>query len=261
MVDALAAVQNVTLEEIQDDSSEGTVYSFDDDIALYPNTVLTEDLHVAASFHFLFELRQSLEDYFAISDGGADSTILGLTAGNIRHTGRYARLISYDPDNTKYGRVPIVSAFLKTKNERGDFILLFINEAPYLSHSAITLLSEFQIREYGKIIDSCATTHCLSTTPLLYGKQRFEVDPGVHVPFTNRGGIIGMQIFQYEEGDDQKYDVYEITSKAQWIPSKHRSISDNTSFDVSLPTADDERVHTHTRSTKLSHADFLLGQF
>ena len=72
---------------------------------------------------------------------------------------------------------------------------------------------------------------------------------------------MGMQIYQYEEGDDQKYDVYEITSKEQWIPSKHRSISVNNSFDVSLPTADDERVYTHTRSTKLSQADFFPGHF
>jgi len=48
LADALATVQNATIEETQDNSSEGTVY--DDDITIYGRTALTEDLPVNASF-------------------------------------------------------------------------------------------------------------------------------------------------------------------------------------------------------------------
>jgi hypothetical protein len=32
-----------------------------------------------------------------------------------------------------------------------------------------------------------------------------------------RGAIMGMQILQYEENDDNRYPIHEITSKATWV--------------------------------------------
>ena len=35
---------------------------------------------------------------------------------------------------------------------------------------------------------------------------------------------MGFKILPYEEGDDQKYDVFTITSKKHWNPQKHKKL-------------------------------------
>ncbi|OEU17110.1 hypothetical protein FRACYDRAFT_237518 [Fragilariopsis cylindrus CCMP1102] len=159
---------------------------------------------------------------FGISDGGADSCILGKHAHVINRTKRYVRLVGYDPATTQSDRVPIVSAYLKTKDQSGDIILLLIHESPYLAHSSTTLLSEYQIREYGKVIDSCSTSHVHRSNPRVMGLQRLEINEDIHVPMEDRGAIMGIQILPYEEGDDSRYNIHEIVSKSPWLPQRYR---------------------------------------
>ena len=86
----------------------------------------------------------------------------------ISYSGRYATLVGYNPKTTRSGKVPIVSAYIKAKSSSiGNHpVLLKVHEAPYNPQSTITLLSEYQIREYGLVIDSVAKKHKSS-----YGKQ------------------------------------------------------------------------------------------
>ena len=177
---------------------------------------------------------------FAISDGGADSCILGKSAKLINSTGRYARLVGYDPETTQSARVPIVSAYLKTKDDAGNYILLLIHEAPYLAHSSTTLLSEYQIREYGLVIDSCSKNHIISSNPRLTGKQRFEIATDTYVRMEDRGAIMGIPIYHYEDGDDELYPIHEITSKATWIPYRYRI--DKISGEVSTSSTMDSKI-------------------
>ena len=86
---------------------------------------------------------------YAISDGGADACVVGAHAYIASETGRYVNLIGYDPSTTKSMRVPIVTAYLKTKGSNGRNVILKINQAVYNAGSPVTLLSEYQIREYG----------------------------------------------------------------------------------------------------------------
>ena len=76
----------------------------------------------------------------------------------IDYTGRHANLVGYDPKTTRTDNVPIVTALVKVKSSTICQlpVLLKANEAPYNAHSPITLLSEYQIREYGLVIDSVA---------------------------------------------------------------------------------------------------------
>jgi hypothetical protein len=56
----------------------------------------------------------------------------------------------------------------------------------------------------------------------------------MHIPMEDRGAIMGIPIFQYEEGDDTRYPIHEITSKATWVPYRycHNQISADTSTTV-----------------------------
>ena len=89
-------------------------------------------------------------------------------------------------------------------------MLLKVHEAPYNSKSPITLLSEYQIREHGLVIDSVAKKHMSSHGKR--GTQRLELNPRIHIDFEDRGGMMGFEILPFEKGDEYKYDIFTITS-------------------------------------------------
>ena len=119
-----------------------------------PSDILDVRAHFEYIDHPMFK-----DTIYAISDGGADSCILGINAKIISYTGRKANLVGYDPNNTKKFGVPIVTALLKVMTSSKIPVLLKVNEAPLNPLSPITLLSEYQIREYGLVIDSVAKKH------------------------------------------------------------------------------------------------------
>ena len=114
--------------------------------------------------------------------------------------------------------MPIVSALIKVQPSNVDNIpiLLKVNEAPDTPDSPITLLSEYQIREYGLVIDSVAKKHLSSHGQ--YGTQHFQVNPWVHMNFEDRGGLMGFEILPLEPGDEERYDIITITSPETWTP-------------------------------------------
>src|SRR6478609_11334304 len=80
------------------------------------------------------------DNIYAISDGGADSCILGKNAKVLSYTGRNANLVGYDPKTTRTEKVPIVTALIKAiSSSTGNIpVLLKVNEAPYNANSPIT---------------------------------------------------------------------------------------------------------------------------
>jgi hypothetical protein len=72
------------------------------------------------------------------------------------------------------------------------------------------------------------------------GKQRLEIYEQMHIQMEDRGAIMGIPIFQYEEGDDTQYPIHEVTSKATWVPYRyrHNQISADTSTTVTPESHD-----------------------
>ena len=118
--------------------------------------------------------------------------MLGANAEVVAHTGRYATLVGYDPKHTRSNRIPIVTAYVKVKAHNGIPVLLKINEAVYNEGSPVTLLSEYQIRDHGYVVDSVAAKHRSSQTT--FGTQRLVLNNLIHIPFEDRGGIMGFEI-------------------------------------------------------------------
>jgi hypothetical protein len=177
--------------------------------------------------HFKYANNSNFHDaVYAISDGGADSCILGKNTKVLSSIGRYAILVGYDPASTRKDRVPIVTAIIKVKSSStGNHpVLLKVHEAPYNPTGPISLLSEYQIREYGLVIDSVAKKHCSSKDT--YGTQLFQVNHWVHINFEDRGGLMGFELLPIEPDDEDKYDIITITSPEKWNPhqfTKHES--------------------------------------
>jgi hypothetical protein len=242
---ALSYIRECAVSDLfDDDDSLGDMDINDDDFFENMRHIKMVSVHgefwdkIEANFRVAYKCVQGGKLY-AISDGGADSCILESSAHMINLTKCFARLVGYGPDTTQSARVPIASGYIKTKFN-GNFILLLINEAPYLAHSPTTLLSEYQIREYGKVIYSCSETHMIFLDPHLMGKQRLDISAEIHIPMEDREAIMGIPIFQYEEGDDTRYPIHEITSKSTWVPYcyRHHQISADTSTTVTLESHD-----------------------
>jgi hypothetical protein len=153
---------------------------------------------------------------YAISDSGADSCCLGKHCHPVSYTGRYAILEGYNPERTRSGQIPIVTAYIKAMSQLGIPIVIQINEAPYMNDSQTTLISEYQVREHGITIDSVAKHH--KTAHGTLGNQRMTLSEDVYLPFVDRGGIMGFEILPWEEGDENIYAIFEITGNTPWKP-------------------------------------------
>ena len=157
--------------------------------------------------------------HYAISDSGADSSILGKYTHVTAYTGRYAYLVGYDPNTTRSSKIPIVSGYIKVKAHNDIPIILEVHEAPYNAKSPITLISEYQARDYGTIIDSVSTRH--KTIAGTYGTQRMIISPDLHVPLVDRGGLMGFEVLPWEDGDEEHFEIHTITSDAKWTPRRY----------------------------------------
>ena len=162
--DTIANLVN-SIGDLDIDDEEDT----DDDEMVYHANMVRQSIPMDAPSdvinvraHFEYGNIDCFKDkMYAISDGGADSCILGKMAKVLDYTGSHANLIGYDPKTTKTMGVPIVTASIKAKsNVPGQVpILLKINQAPINKNSPITLISEYQVREYDIGIDSVARKH------------------------------------------------------------------------------------------------------
>ena len=120
----------------------------------------------------------------AICDSGADSCVVGKMAKVLSYTMRTANLVGYDPQTTKSASLPIVTALLKTMSAENVPLLLQVNEAIYNKNSPITLLSEYQMREHGLVVDSVASKHF--SAPGTPGTQTLYVSDVVKCPLVDR---------------------------------------------------------------------------
>ena len=217
LVNSIADMELSDDEDTDDDELHTSVYMVKTRIPIDPPS---DVLEVRAHFEYCDTSLYNNNKIYAISDGGADSCILGQNAKVISYTGRHANLVGYDPNTTRTDKVPIVTAIIKVKSSSiGQLpVLLQLHEAPINKLSPITLLSEYQIREYGLIIDSVAKKH--RTGNGTRGTQRFQVNEWVHINFEDRGGLMGFEILPIEQGDEERYDIINITSPDRWRPHK-----------------------------------------
>ena len=108
------------------------------------------------------------------------------------------------------------TGLIKAQTSNNEPVLLKIHEAPFYKDSPVTLLSEYQIRENGFVIDSVAKNH--QSLRGKQGMQRFELSSSLNIDFEDREGLMGFELLPIEYGDEDKYNIISITSPKKWIP-------------------------------------------
>ena len=77
-------------------------------------------------------------------------------------------------------------------------------------------MSEYQVREYGIVVDSVASKYL--TPDGRKGTQTLYATAEVKCPLIDRGGLMGIKLYPVEDGDEDLYDIYTITSDNLWRP-------------------------------------------
>jgi hypothetical protein len=105
--------------------------------------------------------RLSANESVAVMDGGCDTGLLGGKSWYIvAYTGRFANVVGFDEFLAKKMGLPIVIGITKCELPcRKGFVLLHHNEGVENQGSSTTLLSEFQLRSRGCIVDSTYKGH------------------------------------------------------------------------------------------------------
>ena len=143
--------------ETDDDTLDTSVLMVTQKTAMDP---LSDIINVKAHFEYCYVDARNNKLY-AFTNGSADSSILGEKFHVSSYTRRYASLAGYDLKTTRTEKFPTVTVLIKTRpSAAGNHpVLLKVHETPYNPFSPITLLSEYQIGEYGLVIDSVAKKH------------------------------------------------------------------------------------------------------
>jgi hypothetical protein len=96
--------------------------------------------------------------FYCISDVGADTTIFGDGWVVIGFSRRRANLIRFDRKAAKKKNLPICSAITVIETPNGK-VLLKAHEGVRKKGSPISLLSEYQTRDHGCVVDSVHRGH------------------------------------------------------------------------------------------------------
>ena len=96
------------------------------------------------------------------TDNGADTCVVGNGWAVFIKTDRKANLVGFDSHYARKKGLPIVTADTVVKTQDGTEIILRAHETVYNEGSPTTLISEFQVRSHGLVIDSVHKEHAAS---------------------------------------------------------------------------------------------------
>jgi hypothetical protein len=164
-----------------------------------------------------------------VSDGGADTWILGNGWRILAKTRRSTNVVGFDSNYAKKRNLPIVVGCAVTTDIKGRDILLVVFEGVANIDSPVSLLGEFQTREAGNIVDSVATSH-----------HHWDGMPGnqgmkLRVPFadnTLKETIVpfhiqqALMVFHHRPPTDEELTTlprFLMTPRDPWIPLGHVS--------------------------------------
>ena len=98
-------------------------------------------------------------------------------------------------------------------------VILDVHQTAYIEGVDVALFSEYQIRDHGILVDSTCKRH--KRIDGLPGTQRLNLSEHLDVPMEDRGGLMGIELLPWEEGDQDRYEVFEITQDLPWNPRRY----------------------------------------
>ena len=143
-------------------------------------------------------------------------------------------MVGYDERSTKKSGLDICTVATKfvTTGSSPDFILV-AHETVYNPSSQVSLISEFQVRKHGCVVDSVSKSHCVSIQGDK-GTQMFYPHDDLPIQLKLMKGLMGFTICEPNQTDLDQLEHVDITSDTIWQP--HLSMDDDIRPNSSLPT-------------------------
>ena len=129
----------------------------------------------------------------ALCDSGADTCVVGKLAKIENVSNKTTNLVEYDPQTTKSYSLPMVTALIKTLSAKNVPLLFQICEAVFNRISYSTLISEYQLRDHGMIVDFVATKHLIINGTR--GTHALYISSVVKGLLIDRGGLMGLKLY------------------------------------------------------------------
>ena len=196
-------------------------FGFDQGDSRRLNHLTADNMHFAHLEYYTM-LAHADESGMNISDAGADTTVVGRSwYVEEQYANRFANLVGFSPDLKKMA-MPIVTAvtWIETPTFRG---LIRVHEAIANMESDLSLISEYQFRDSGCIVDSVHRQHKLSEDQ--QGTQRIVAPDGeTTIPLQLRSGLMTFtsRLPSREEYLRYKDDAIDLTQAGMvWKPRDH----------------------------------------
>ena len=172
--------------------------------------------------------------HLAACDSGADTILFGPGWSFVEDTMRRANVIGFEQGNLERRGLTIGTRCTVVTLSNGQQVILVAHEGVDNSkNSEITLLSEYQMRDFGLIVDSVSRNHWTSSGTK--GTQSITLkDPEVNsalksefkIPLTVRKCLMTFQIRPPTAYEYQTLPKFELSSSAPWNPDLQYSCGD-----------------------------------
>ena len=189
---------------------------------MYMTQAVSDQQEVVANTQY-FTMLTKYEAALCIADDGADTHVGGTGWLPITPTEgpgvKYANLVGFDKDSAKKANLPIVAAITKVEDQYGKEIILRAKHMVLNQGSPHTLLSEYQMRETGLVVDTVAKHH-LKDNEGSYGTQSITLQDGKVIILNIRAALMTFKSVQPTLEEYNKLPVYDIGLE-NWSPRGH----------------------------------------
>ena len=208
------------MEDDEDPQSIAEYVIEDEDPPVRAGMVFTE---LTANIRY-FAMLGKFHEPIVIVDAGADTHIGGKHWLPLSPTEgpsiKKANIIGFDEGATKSG-LPVIEAVTKVVLRSGETVLLRAKHLVYNNTSNHTLLSTFQLRDVGFVVDDVAKHH-LKNNSGEKGGQCITLEDGKHIDLEVLSAlmIFKAELPTMEEYEHSKLPIYDI-AQPNWNPSHH----------------------------------------
>jgi hypothetical protein len=169
-------------------------------------------------------------------------------------TDRKAILVGFDSNFARKKGVPIVTADTVVMMDNNTEVIIRAHETVYNEGSPTALVSEFQVRSHGLVIDSVHKNHVASIDGRK-GTQSFYLSENQVIPLVMKGGLMTFENCEPSPDDYACLDVVKTTSSDRWRPMHFYDDSE------AIPSfAEDVIRGFHTKAPTETYKDKEIGR-
>ena len=163
-------IKDVTVDEVQETFGDRPGDRFVKMTVVEHNESDAEDVDVRAHTDFrdvIARLVKGSNLNISASDNGADTCVVGTGWKVLIKTAQWANLVGFDSNHARKKGLPIVTADTGVRLQDGTEAVIRAHEAVCNEGSPTALISEFQVRTHGLVLDSVHKEHAARRTTRL----------------------------------------------------------------------------------------------